>query len=249
MIKAQVNFFHFAGSLIGGIIFLGSALIGFGTIVYLHYPSQFQTDYLSSIFSIGYGTFLLSLALVVGYIISSFSVKYYFDKAKKRIEYRDFMNDFSEVLGFDLPGLNNKGSSVALELQVHLAFAQSVGHPISLYDLAGRGRLAGSSAFNGLWIFLVALGVLLTSFFSQVSTESAERLFIVSSIVAIFGLSLFITGHMIAIRSWTAYLTRRDIHSVFKYQDSGIVQTSDLKNIVSNAKNLYNFKSQSKNTV
>ena len=220
MMKTEVNFFYFAGSIVGGIVLVGSSLLaGF---VFFGGLGDILGTYIASAWG---AIYLLSLSFIIGIGLSHLSIRLFYDRAKKSDEVETFREELGKQLGIQIPksGTSRRGN-VPGRFAVFLAFAHNVGHPNSLYDIAGRARLAGTAFINALWIFILTAAMAVWKF----TTTGVSAVSLVMTGLCVFsGISSVILLKLTK-RTWVGYENRLVAFSVFQYADNTLKRSRAL---------------------
>lgn len=223
-----MNFFYFAGSIVGGIVFLGSTIICLITCLYILCPDILTFKELALLPSIRTTIFFLSLSYVIGIAMSQLSVKLFFESAKRSDKFIFLKTNLFKDLGVKIPDLKDRDiKNPVYNFQTFMSFSNNFGHPNSLYDIAGRARLAGSGALNSIWIILLSIIVLTITFTTNHFVDHYQnQMILVVRIIAIMAtvlFSLLLWGlKSLAMISWYGYLTRREFFSFYKFHDGSL---------------------------
>ncbi|MEM6814655.1 MAG: hypothetical protein AAF600_09700 [Bacteroidota bacterium] len=242
----NLSFFDFAGSLVGGTIFLAITIFYASLVSKICFPNLYELFIKSLDLKIlnGWLIFtLLSLSFVLGYFISSLSVNIFYYSAKKKPLYTSFKGELQRNLDNEkkIPD-NDDRKKITFEgqMKMMIAFANNTGHPFSLYGFAGRARLFGSATLNLAWNF--ALSVLCAALIccgdsaTNLGNLNEYKIILLSSVI-FSSLGLWISIDM-TLDSWIAYLKRVELFTLYEYKDGKIIKCDDLFKILGNHSNL-----------
>ncbi len=235
MISTQVNFFYFAGSIVGGVVFVGNTIAAIALAASLLGGSAEPPGALAFLASGVWGSiYLACLSMVAGVALSELSIRRYYYRFAMGSHLAEFKDALSDVTGLKAVELDQeKKRTPRSQIKSFAAFAHNKGHPNDLYDIAGRGRLAGTAAINCAWVVLLAsilLVVALGSHAAKIKTSvNIGQTVVVALVVIILAWRAYRLLLGLVENTWVSYSCRSDIFACYKYLDGEL--TLDKKTI------------------
>lgn len=233
------NFFDFAGSIVGGSIFMTITTLFIALTGELYYPEllRFLVKVLDMKALSNWWFFvMLSMSLAVGYFISTLSVFIFYPFALKCARYKDFREELEKYrnLEMKIPKNDEINKPTYLgQIKMAISFANNSGHPHNLYQFAGRARLFGSGALNIAWILILSCLFIFIPCIYDPSPGFGKLDKYLQAAYIIIGLSFIglIFWSCFTVTCWISYLKRVELYSVYQYKNGEIVKSSSLLDI------------------